>query len=124
MQTRSPQLITAAAFSFPVLRNFMSRYHLGRGAVIGRTLIAVVGGYALALAGSVGIAVLLCRLAGVDRADAFVGAAMLAFLLWAVAAIVAFAARSTWRALGWVLGTAVLLALIGWSGAPLPPPAA
>lgn len=100
----------------------MSRYHLSTGAVITRTLLASVGGYALSLSFTLGCAAILSRGFGMARGEAVVLAAMLAFLAWMLAVLVAYAAATSWRAAGWVLGSAALFALLGWSMGPLPAP--
>ena len=100
----------------------MSRYHLSTGAVITRTLLASAGGYALALGFTLGGTAILSRGFGMVRGEAVVLTAMLAFLVWMLAVLVAYAANTTWRAVGWILGSAALLALLGWSLGPLPAP--
>lgn len=100
----------------------MNRYHLTTGSAIGRALTAALGGYLLALAFSAGFAATLCRLAGVARADAFIAAGMLAFLVWPSAALLSYAAASARRAAAWVLGGALQFGALAVALAPLPMP--
>ena len=98
----------------------MSRYRTTRGAALGRAAVALIGGYALAFAFSLGSTAVLARAAGLARADAFVVSAMFAFVVWTIAVLVAYAAASARRAAAWVLGSAAALAGIGWVLSPLP----
>jgi len=91
-------------------------------AVAARALTAIAGGYLLALAFTGAAAALLCRVGGLDRADAFVAAGMLAMLAWPLAAIVSYAARSAGRGAAWVFGAALLLGATAWLLNPLPRP--
>jgi len=100
----------------------MSRYQLSKGAVISRTLLASVGGYALSLSFVAGGAALLARGFGMARGEAFMLAAMLAFLVWMLAVLVAYAAATSWRALGWILGSTVAWAVLAWWLGPVPGP--
>jgi hypothetical protein len=65
--------------------------------IAARAAAAVIGGYALAGAFSIGLAAGLMA-AKVTPADAVLSAGMLSFLVYVAAIIWAFAARSTWRA--------------------------
>ncbi|MDE2598759.1 MAG: iron transporter [Rhodocyclaceae bacterium] len=100
----------------------MSPYHLATGAVVVRTLLASVGGYALALSFTVGGSIVVARSFGMARSEAIVLAAMLAFLVWMLAVLIAFAATTTWRAAVWILGSAASFALLGWGLGPLQAP--
>lgn len=100
----------------------MNRYHLTTGSAIGRALTAALGGYLLALTFSAGFAAILCRLAGLARADAFIAAGMLAFLVWPSAALLSYAAASARRAAAWVFGGALLFGALAVALAPLPMP--
>lgn len=97
----------------------MSRYQLSTGAIVTRTLLASLGGYVLALSFASGGAVVLTRAFGMLRGEAFVLSAMLAFLVWMLAVLVAYAAATSWRAVAWILGSAVLLAGLTWWLGPL-----
>lgn len=80
----------------------LARY---RWAVFSRIVAAVLGGYALAAISAAGLAIWL----PMTRVDAVVTASMLAFVIYSVAIMWVFAARSTWRAwAGMVLPTMVL----------------
>ena len=79
-----------------------------------RALIGVLGGFALASCFLVALASALTAAGALPRADAAVTAAMLAFLVWMGAVLLAFAAASLKRALAWSVGAAALFALIGW----------
>lgn len=84
-----------------------------RGEVAGRFLAAVFGGYAVATASGIAFAHLL-RLSGSARADAVLAAMMLSFLVYACAAIWAFAARrmaGAWLGLG---GAAAACGVLAW----------
>lgn len=100
----------------------MSRYHLSRSAVITRTLLASAGGYLVSLCFVVGCTALLSRGLSMARGEAFMVSTMLAFLVWMLAVLVAYAAVTTKKALAWILGSAALLAAIGWALAPLSAP--
>jgi hypothetical protein len=84
----------------------MWRYRLG---VASRALAALLGGYLLAAAVAAACAVYLPGLLGAARSEATVGGAMLAYLVYAVGFMTAFACRSAWRAWAWNLGPALLL---------------
>lgn len=100
----------------------MNRYRLTTGSAIGRALTAALGGYLLALTFSAGFGAVLCRLAGLARADAFMAAGMLAFLVWPAAALLSYAAGSAWRAAAWVFGAALLFGALAMALSPLPTP--
>jgi hypothetical protein len=57
-----------------------------------RTLLAILGGYAFSAATSAALAVALARLAGMDRSEAVLLAAMLAFVVYLVVLLWAFTA--------------------------------
>lgn len=80
-----------------------------RGAVFSRALAALLGGYLLAAAVATACAVHLPSLLGAARSEATVGGAMLAYLVYALVFMAAFACRSAWRAWAWILGAALLL---------------
>lgn len=80
-----------------------------RGAVFSRALAALLGGYLLAAAVAAACAVHFPGLLGAARSEATVGGAMLAYLIYALAFMTAFACRSAWRAWAWMLGPALLL---------------
>lgn len=95
----------------------MSRYHLSLPSLLLRTVLASVGGFALAFSFCAGGAILLGLVFGMSRAEAFVLTTMLAFLVWMMAVLVAYAAQSNRRAAAWVIGgTAVFGALAWWLG--------
>jgi hypothetical protein len=100
----------------------MNRYHPSAGSAVGRAVTAALGGYLLALTFCAGFAAVLCRLAGLARADAFIGAAMLAFLVWPSAAIFSYATVSARRAAAGVFGAALLFGGLAWALGPLPTP--
>lgn len=84
------------------------RYRL---AVASRALAALGGGYLLASAVAAAAALGLPMALALSRAEATVSGVMLAFLVYALAFMVAFACRSAWRAWAWILGPALLLGL-------------
>ncbi|NHZ83269.1 hypothetical protein F2P44_28940 [Massilia sp. CCM 8695] len=92
----------------------MSHPRLTWQSALMRTLIGVVGGVVLAHCFMVGTAAALTAAGWMARADAVVTAGMLAFLVWAGAVLLAFAAASARRAAGWSLGSASGFALLGW----------
>jgi hypothetical protein len=102
----------------------MHRYTLSTAAVISRTLLASIGGYLLALSFSAGATAVLTRGFGMVRGEAFVLAAMLAFLVWMLAVLTAYAAATSWRAAAWIIGGAMCCAALGWLLGPLPAPGA
>lgn len=100
----------------------MSHYRLSRLEICVRTLLASVGGYALALSFCAGTAALCNALFDMPRAEAFVLAAMLAFLVWMLAGMLAYAAATGWRAAAWILGGTLLFGGLAWLLSPLPAP--
>lgn len=97
-------------------------YVLTRLEILARCLLAIPGGYVLALTFCAALAALLTRGFGMARADAFIASAMLAFLVWLFAALMAFAARTTLRAGAWIFLPALLFGLSAWLLSPLPAP--
>jgi hypothetical protein len=100
----------------------MSRYHLSLSSLLVRTALASAGGFALAFTFCAGAAVLLGRAFDMARGEAVVLTAMLAFLMWMMAVLVAYAATSTWRAVAWILGGIALFGALAWGLGPLPLP--
>lgn len=98
---------------------FMSRYHLSLSSLLFRTVLASVGGFALAFSFCAGAAVLLGVAFGMTRGEAMVLTAMFAFLVWMMAVLIAYAARSNRRAAAWVLGGTVLFGALAWWLGPL-----
>lgn len=82
------------------------RYRL---AVASRTLAATAGGYALAAAFTGAAALALAR--HTTRVEAVLGATLLAWLVYALAVVWAFFARTASQAWSGILGSALLLAL-------------
>ncbi|HEX2012936.1 MAG TPA: hypothetical protein VJN44_18555 [Roseateles sp.] len=80
-----------------------------RAAVGSRALAALLGAYLLASAVAAACAVYLPALTPAARSEATVGGAMLAYLVYALAFMAAFACRSAWRAWAWTLGPALAL---------------
>lgn len=88
------------------------RYRL---AVASRSLAAIVGGYACAAAFAVALAAAL----PLSRSEAVLWGTMLSFLIWSLAAIWAFTARSASRAwLGILLPAAVFGAVVLFAPGP------
>lgn len=84
-----------------------------RMAVASRAVAAIGGGYLLSAASaSVGARALVGL--GVARADAALATTMLAFILYAVAAMWAFGCASAWRAWTVVCVPGAGLALLAW----------
>jgi len=81
-----------------------------RGDIALRVVAAVPLGYATASLWAMAIA----RLLPGDRAEASVTASLVALALCAIAAIWAFAARSSWRAIWTLTAAAGLAAAIAW----------
>lgn len=79
--------------------------------VASRMSAAVLGGYLLAYAFAAGTASALAAGGLLARSDAVVAASMLSFLVYLVAAIYAFAARTAWRAWAWIAGNTVLFGI-------------
>lgn len=77
---------------------------------VSRACAAFAGGYAFAAAAAALLAVCL----PLPRADAVVSATLLSFVLYAAAAVRAFAAPSAWRAWAEVLLPAAAMALAAW----------
>ncbi len=100
----------------------MSAYTLSPGSTWARWLLAILGGYLLALGFSIVGAIALTRLFDMPRAEAFITTSMLAYLIWMLAILVAFAARTTWRACAWILGPSLVFGLMAWALTPLPAP--
>jgi hypothetical protein len=78
----------------------------------GRAFAAIVGGYALTISFAAAATTLLQRGAGWGRGEAFVTAAMLAFVVYLAAALRAFLAPSARRAWGEPLAAAAALSLL------------
>lgn len=100
----------------------MSRYHLNLPSLLFRTALASVGGFALAFSFSAGAAILFGLAFGLARGEAMVLTAMLALLVWMMAVLVAYAARSNRRAAAWVLGGSALFGALAWWLGPLSAP--
>lgn len=82
----------------------------GHGLLWARGGLALLGGYAVAAFWAAALA----RLLPAATADATLVATMASFVIYTLAAIWAFAARSTWRATGGLLLAGVLGALLAW----------
>lgn len=82
----------------------------GHGLLWARALLALLGGYAVAACWAAALA----RLLPGAKADATLVATMAAFVVYALAAIWAYAARSTLRAAVGLLAAGALAALIAW----------
>lgn len=80
------------------------------GALVSRIVAALFGGYGLAALASVAALAL-----PLDRPQAVLTGMQASFLVYAVAVIWVFAARSAWRAWSGLLIVAVPLALAAWS---------
>ena len=91
------------------------RYRLD---VLSRCVAAVMGGYALSAVFAASLGLALAH-SGTARADAVLSATMAAFLVHAIAALLAFGCATAWRAwLGIGLPTVALGALalaMGWN---------
>lgn len=84
-----------------------------RAAVASRAVAAIGGGYLLSAAtAAVGARALVWL--GVARADAALGMTLLAFILYAVAAMWAFGCASAWRAWYVICLPGAGLALLAW----------
>lgn len=101
---------------------FMSRYHLSLPSLLFRTALASVGGFALAFSFCAGGAILLGLVFGMTRGEAMVLTAMPAFLVWMMAALIAYAAQSNRRAATWVLGGTAFFGALAWWLGPLSAP--
>lgn len=88
-----------------------------------RAAIGAIGGFALALSFMAGMTASLVALRWATRTDAVVMSGMLAFVLWAAAVLIAFAATSVQRAALWILGSGAGFALLGWTMAQSAPAA-
>jgi len=99
---------------FPDLSS-RSRY---QAAVLSRTLLACIGGYVLAVAGSMVCAQMLVLWFGVARTSAVTGATMLAFIIHAAAAVWVFACATTLRAWLGVGIPALVVSVLAWWLAP------
>ncbi|MCZ8074804.1 MAG: DUF3649 domain-containing protein [Paucibacter sp.] len=86
----------------------MWRYRM---VVASRALAALGGGYLLAAAVAAASADYLPLWPGLPRAEATIGGVMLAFLVYAVAFMTAFACRTALRAWAYVLTPALVLGL-------------
>jgi len=94
-----------------------SRSHY-RVAVLSRTVLACIGGYVLAAAGSALSAQVMVLWFGVARTSAVTGATMLAFIIHAVVAVWVFACATTLRAWLGVGIPALLVSVLAWWLAP------
>ena len=83
-----------------------------RWRVLARVAVAVLGGYALATLAATAMAQWLSSPVLAGRPVAVVAGTLCAFLFYALAAMWVFAARRAWR---YLLGTAMLLALLVWA---------
>ena len=86
------------------------RYHV---AVASRALAAIGGGYLLSAACAATGARAMVWL-GVERADAALGSTLLAFIIYAVAAMWAFGCASAWRAWAVIGLPGAGLGLLAW----------
>lgn len=84
-----------------------------RAMVASRSLAAIFGGYALAVA----LAICLARLLPLDKSEAVLAGSMASFLVYCAAAIWAFAAASAWRAWLGLLLPSLVLAALAWGHA-------
>ncbi|MBB4845402.1 hypothetical protein HNP55_003952 [Paucibacter oligotrophus] len=106
-----PPITSAPRPAGSVIAALSWRYRL---AVFSRAAAALLGGYLLAAAVAAATAVYLPVLAPITRNEATVGGTMLAYLLYAIAFMAAFACLSAWRAWMYTLGPALLLAALVW----------
>lgn len=81
---------------------------------IARGLIGAGGGFACSLSFMMGLAAFLAMTGVMTRGDAVVTSAMLSFLVWMSAVLVAFGAASLARACYWVLGSTLLFLALAW----------
>ena len=88
-------------------RGLSARY---RWAVASRVAAAALGGYALTSAATVVLALLW----PIPKAQGVLAATMLSFVIYTVAVLWAFHARSLWRVWGVMLGGTALLAALAW----------
>lgn len=78
--------------------------------ILSRVVIAALGGYALASA----LAVLLALVWPLPRAEAIMASTLLSFVWYAVAVIWVFSVRSVTRAWVGILGATALVSLFCW----------
>ena len=81
-----------------------------RAAIASRTIAALVGCYAACTA----LAMALARALPMSRAEAATTATMVGVLVLPALVMTVFAVRSAWRAWAWVLGFALLCAVVAW----------
>ncbi len=81
--------------------------------IAARVTASLLGSYAFVW-GLVVLGVALCLRAGIAYADAMALAALCAFVVFLVAFLWAFAARSVWRVWAVLLGGGVLMTAAGW----------
>ncbi|VFR39510.1 FIG024006: iron uptake protein [plant metagenome] len=89
------------------MRAVTARYRL---LVLSRIVVAALGGYALASA----MAVLLALVWPLPRAEAVMASTLLGFVWYAVAVIWVFSVRSVLRAWVGILGVTAVLSLLCW----------
>lgn len=92
----------------------MAKSRITWHSALARTLIGALGGFAAALAFTFGATSMLVAANAMSRPDATITAGMLAFVVWMIAVLAAFAVRSAARAASWVLGGGAGVALLGW----------
>jgi uncharacterized membrane protein YgcG len=86
------------------------RYRLG---VASRAVAAIAGGYGVAALSAAALALCLPAAFGMARSEAAMTGTLASFLVFAVAVMWVFAARSAWRAwIGLVIAAATLGALL------------
>jgi len=107
------EILIPPCHEFPMMSDVSPRWRY-RAAIFSRTLVAAVGGYVLAAAGSALSAQAMVLWLGVARTSAVTGAAMLAFILHAIAAVWVFACTTTLRAWLGVGIPALAAALLAW----------
>lgn len=90
----------------------MSHSRFTPRAALMRAAIGGAGGFGLALSFMAGTTASMVAAGWATRADAVAASGMLAFLIWAAAVLIAFAAASVRRAAFWVLGSAAVFALL------------
>jgi hypothetical protein len=76
-----------------------------RLSLTGRALAALFGGYAFAHAATAFLTLVLPFV----RADRVIAATMLSFVVWCTVAVLAFTARTAWRAWAWIAAGALLM---------------
>lgn len=117
--TRTPKAPTAGAERNQAAKTRPGLPRRYRLRVLGRIVLAAVGGYAVAAALAAGLSLWLPALGWMPRFDATLFATMLGFLVHAVLAIAVFSCRSDRKALALVLIPAVVLGLalgLSWPG--------